>query len=190
MIKYIDELKQYLSSLNEEEYSNVIKYYSEFLEDGGFSKYDDCVRELGSPKNLSKNILNSFGLDTNKNINQESRHIDWWVILLMILASPFLLSFVIVVISIVFSILVTIFSLMFGLFFGGIIGVISGIIYIFDNMQIALMQIGISVFSIGLAIVLSPSCYKLCIGIYKLTIKCCTSLFNSIFHKNYNKEVA
>lgn len=188
MIEYINELKKYLTSLNKEDFDSAITYYSEFLEDGGFINYEDCVRELGTPQHLSKNILQEFGIGTNSDFVPEKKHIDWWVIVLLILASPFLLSLMIAIVSIVFAILVTIFSVLFGLFFGGIIGFIAGIIYVFDNIQIALMQIGFSVFAFGLAIILSPFCYKLCIGIYKITVNCFISLFNSIFHKNYNKK--
>ncbi|UQS84869.1 DUF1700 domain-containing protein [Apilactobacillus apisilvae] len=188
MIEYINELKKYLTSLNKDDFDSAITYYSEFLEDGGFINYEDCVRELGTPQHLSKNILQEFGIRSHADVVPEKKHIDWWVILLLILASPFLLSFLIIIASIIFSIVVTIASVLISLFLGGIVGFIAAVIYIFDNLQISLMQIGLSIFALGLVIIMFPSCMKLFKIIYKLTINGFISIVNSVFHVNYNKK--
>lgn len=52
MTNYLTEFKVLLGQLHSDERSEVISFYQEYLQDGGFTSYEDCVRELGAPRQL------------------------------------------------------------------------------------------------------------------------------------------
>ena len=62
MDKYIAEFKSYLNQLSDSEYHEVVSFYTEYLQDGGFDTYEASVAELGSPKQLARKVLADYSI--------------------------------------------------------------------------------------------------------------------------------
>ena len=55
--KYLSELKGRIVKLPHEEYEDAVSYFAEYIEDAGLETYNDICRELGTPKEASKELL-------------------------------------------------------------------------------------------------------------------------------------
>ncbi|PWG00553.1 DUF1700 domain-containing protein [Levilactobacillus bambusae] len=65
MDTYLAELKRALAPLNPDEQSEVLAYYSEYLQDAQLKTYDECVKELGSSRSLARKILADYSIRTS-----------------------------------------------------------------------------------------------------------------------------
>lgn len=57
MNDYIEELESHLSPLTRAERSDVIEFYSEYLQDSGLVSYQQAVSSLGTPKQIGAENL-------------------------------------------------------------------------------------------------------------------------------------
>lgn len=55
--KYIQELQQHLSSLPRVDSQDALEFYKEFIEDAGYQNWDEIVQKLGTPEELSQEII-------------------------------------------------------------------------------------------------------------------------------------
>jgi uncharacterized membrane protein len=77
---YLEKLHAMLGSLNTADRDESMDYYREYLEDGHFTKYNDCVKELGTPRALSKKILADYSIN-NSNQHHISNIKTTWLII-------------------------------------------------------------------------------------------------------------
>lgn len=56
--EYLNELKSSIMSLTSDEQAEAIQYYSDYFEEAGDD--EKVMRELGSPEELSKTIIEKF----------------------------------------------------------------------------------------------------------------------------------
>jgi len=119
-IEYLNELKNKIQALPVSEQDEVIKYYTEYFDDAGLDNEDIVIKELGSPEELAKSILNNFvcvpikrntekdNSKFEKEISTETNSNGTKILLLVILA--------IITFPIWGSIFGTIFGILFGIF--------------------------------------------------------------------------
>lgn len=55
--KYIQELQQHLSSLPQADRQDALEFYKEYIEDAGYQDWDEIIQKLGTPKELSQEII-------------------------------------------------------------------------------------------------------------------------------------
>lgn len=55
--QYIEELKDYLSPLSSEDRQSALDFYDEYIADAGFSTISAIVDKLGTPQQLSREII-------------------------------------------------------------------------------------------------------------------------------------
>ncbi|MEE6710785.1 DUF1700 domain-containing protein [Pediococcus acidilactici] len=127
MNEYIDELKSHLTKLTTEEQSDVINFYTEYLEDAGIKTYAAAVDKLGTPVQLARKVLADYSIkasqtmndtDTQTHSKQPQRDVRTiWLIILALLsfATPMgliipaiLIAICVIPFSIVFSVVVSI----------------------------------------------------------------------------------
>ncbi|GLB46335.1 membrane protein [Philodulcilactobacillus myokoensis] len=97
MNNYIDELSKDLKALNEQDRQDIIEFYTEYLEDGGFKTYDACLQELGSPRKVALKAMadrstrasdETGPVNNNYRGNSKTDAKVIWIVLLAILSSP------------------------------------------------------------------------------------------------------
>lgn len=55
--QYIQQLTDQLASLSSKERANAVEFYNEYIEDAGFTTVKEIVDQLGSPEQLSHEII-------------------------------------------------------------------------------------------------------------------------------------
>ncbi len=55
--QYIEQLKKYLGGLSKADQDDAIDFYSEYIDDAGLTSVKDIVDKLGTPEQLSQDII-------------------------------------------------------------------------------------------------------------------------------------
>lgn len=66
--EFMTELEERLKTISPEERQEALQYYEDYFEDAGKDEEDRIIRELGSPENLARTIMD--GLHTDRNQGQ------------------------------------------------------------------------------------------------------------------------
>ncbi|RXI20922.1 DUF1700 domain-containing protein [Pediococcus pentosaceus] len=168
MNNYIEGLESYLSPLTHSERSDVIQFYTEYLQDSGLTTYQQAVSSLGTPKQLSRKIIADYSIKTDEKDVLESNHPRQeaktiWLIILAIFSTPITIPLAIVFFASIFGIIVGILFTIFGLGMGfiifGIMAIhilIAGLTIISGSFWTGVYYIGFAMLIIGIYLVLIP----------------------------------
>lgn len=69
MNDYLSKFNALLVQLTDDERDEVVEFYREYLLDAAIANYDDCVAELGTPKQLARKVLADYSIRFNENLN-------------------------------------------------------------------------------------------------------------------------
>ena len=111
--KFLDELRNRLSGLPQEDIEERIAFYEEMIDDrmeDGVSE-EEAVSRIGSVENIARQIMSEIPL--TKLVQEKvkpKRNLRAWEIVLLVLGSPLWISLLISVLAIIFSVYVTIWS--------------------------------------------------------------------------------
>lgn len=150
--QYLSELRSYLKGLPEEELKAALGYYEEFFEEAGEENFADVIIQLGNPKDLAESIIaeQSFSAEpTSEYIpmkvssapeqKSEPKNKDntktVLIVLLCVLFSPLILGFGSAALGVIV----------------GIAGAIFGIVLAFGITALVLAAVGILLFGLGVA---------------------------------------
>ena len=161
--KYLAELEEYLQPLTPEERADAIMFYSEFIDDAGLETRSQIEERLGTPRQLSRKVLADYSIKTTdeevkyqRTATPQSNVKMIWLILLALLASPFLLGFG----GIMIAVLIGILALLAGLVFGAGVILCAGVvvmgllIYIGVAMLFSSWAVGLFYLGLGLLVVI------------------------------------
>jgi len=167
---YFVELEGFLSALTEEERTDVIEFYSEYVDDAGLTSREEIESKLGTPRQLSRKIFADYSIkdfDDKASSQDESRiaktHSNLkmiWLVLLVLVTSPITLAILGVILAIC---LVPVFVV--GGIFAGVLAacVITFIATLYTGLQllmssaiVGLFYIAVSLVSLGLFLVIFP----------------------------------
>lgn len=173
--KYLAELEEYLQPLTPEERADAIMFYSEFIDDAGLETRTQIEEKLGTPRQLSRKVLADYSIKTTdeevkyqRTATPQSNMKMIWLILLALLASPFLLGFGIFLIGVLIMIL-----LMFGgLAFGAVVAICAGVVVmgaliytgfamLFSSWAVGLFYLGLGLLALGGLLLVIPVVYWL-----------------------------
>ena len=189
---YINELKNQLRKLPDEDREDAISYYFEYLADAGPDGAAEAMEKLGPPSALAAGIradqamLDLEDEQVSKG-GQPVRHGVRAVWLAGLAAVPrnILAVFVTVIIIIVFfAVMIALFATSVGLIGGGGVGLVAGIIFFASDLPSALFYAGTSVVAISggfLLFIFSTWCSK-------HLLHAIASVFNKIRHKRAKKQ--
>ncbi len=157
---FLNELGLYLQKMNGKEKSKFITYYDEMISDyveNGMSE-EDAVKKIGAPKKIAEELLENYdtikfnlSFTSNKNLNKALLVLGfplWGCILLTIILS--VLSFYMIIWGIPF----TTGASCLGLFAASVYGIIGTPFMLADNLSMGTIQFGVSIASIGFALLL------------------------------------
>lgn len=173
--KYLAELEEYLQPLTPEERADAIMFYSEFIEDAGLENRSQIEQRLGTPKQLSRKVLADHSIKmTDEEVKYQrtatprSNVKMIWLILLALLASPFLLG----ASGVMIFVLIGILALVAGLIFGAVVAlcalvVVMGLLFyvgiglLFTNWAVGLFYLGLGALALGALLIVLPIAYWL-----------------------------
>lgn len=203
MDKYIAEFKSYLNQLSDSEYHEVVSFYTEYLQDGGFDTYEASVAELGSPKQLARKVLADYSIRLLESPEKEGQTLHGraarsrtqvrtiWLILLAILSTPVTIPLAIAVLATLFGVFVAAAAVIFvivvtiiALACAGIVVLGVGIGIIGQSFSTGLVYIGGGLFVIGAFIVLIPVFNWLIRGLIHITLAISRWLYGKLSSKN------
>lgn len=173
--KYLTELEEYLQPLTPEERADAIMYYSEYIEDAELETRQQIEESLGSPKSLSRKVLADYSIrSTEKEVENQrtakpaSNVKMIWLILLALLASPFILGLGGVLVAVLIAVICLVVAGVFAagvLLCGGVVllGVLlyTGIGMLFTSWAVGLFYLGLGLLVLGLLLVAFPIAYWL-----------------------------
>lgn len=118
MNDYLSKFNALLVQLTDDERDEVVEFYREYLLDAAIANYDDCVAELGTPKQLARKVLADYSIRFNENLNantskrQKSQATvrTIWLIVLALLSTPITIPALIVILAVFFALAVTVFA--------------------------------------------------------------------------------
>ena len=159
--KYIQELEKYLVTLPAAERADAVDFYNEFIEDAHYDTREQIVAELGTPRQLSHQILADYSIKANekdggagKPASTKSSWRVFWLVLIAIVTSP--ITLVLSVVS--FGLLIAALGVAIGIIVG-LLGVIVGLLvtagamlYLGFGLLVAAPMTGIFYLGIGLAV--------------------------------------
>ena len=171
--KYISELKKLLAPLTVEERTDALDFYNEYIEDAGYNSYQQIVKEMGNPRQLSHKILADYSIKANdeetKSGHTASPHSIWrvfWLIIIAIVTSPitFALSLGALVVLIcalaaVFGVSVGILGTLAGLVFAAGVLLYSGIGVVVAAPMTGILYIGFGITILGILLFCIPLVY-------------------------------
>lgn len=171
MNDYIEEFKALLGPMTPDERDDAVAFYREYLEEGHFSSYNDCVRELGTPRQLARKVLADHSIKhlvhpevtTSRSQRSKNDVKTIWLILLALLSTPVTIPLAILVaalliagIAVAGALIVTVISVFFAAIFSGVVSLVVGIGTLFQSFWTGLFYLGIGLFVIGFLVTLVP----------------------------------
>ncbi|MCH4163759.1 MAG: DUF1700 domain-containing protein [Lentilactobacillus diolivorans] len=171
MNDYIKQLTALLGQLSDEERGEVVDFYSEYLQDGGFVRFSDCVAELGTPRQLARKVLADYSIKTLENPSRSDSRTQRsksdvqtiWIIVLALLSTPVTIplavgvaAMFVVAIAVTFALIVSVIAIFVSIIAGGLGSFILGISMLFSHFWVGLFYFGIGLAVVGALLMLTP----------------------------------
>lgn len=146
-IEFMNRLKKGLDDFPREEQENALKYYVEYFQEAGEDKEEEVIKELGNPDQIIADIRKNY--DGKLENKQKNKKVEPWLIVLLVLASPFLFSGVIILFSLLLAVWAVILS--FGLVavvtaIGGLLLAIFSFLAIPSSIPTFIFMLGMGIF--------------------------------------------
>lgn len=181
--QYIAALEHELRYLPKEEREGAINYYREYFEEAKEASsdgtYDPC-KEFGEPSQLAAQIIQESAQkivapenkQTETKKEKKTSFSEVWIIILAILASPIAFPVGIALIAVIISLVIAVVAVSFGFFAAAIATGVAGIVSLVASFFLLVTQgptgfvvMGVSLTSIGIAILLGILAYLIEKGI-------------------------
>ncbi|MGF2384501.1 DUF1700 domain-containing protein [Lentilactobacillus otakiensis] len=171
MNDYIEEFRALLGQLSPEERDEAVDFYTEYLQDGGYDSYDDCIRELGTPHQLARKVLADYSIRTletptsAKSRKQQPKNDvkTIWLIILALLSTPVTIPLALGLAGLIFaaivvsgSLIVAVLAIFFAIIVVGITGFVVGLGTLFSSFWTGIFYVGMGLMVIGVLIMLTP----------------------------------
>ena len=176
--KFLDELRNRLSGLPQEDIEERIAFYEEMIDDrmeDGVSE-EEAVSRIGSVENIARQIMSEIPL--TKLVKEKispKRSLKAWEIILLVLGSPVWIPLIIAAIAVLLALYVVMWAVVicfYAVDVSFVAGTLACIVGLFvslmvGNLAVALFSLGAGLALAGLTILMS----FVCIGITKAVIK-------------------
>ena len=194
--KYMQTLRHHLRALPDDEINDIVDFYTEYLADAGITTKEEIERELGTPRQLSLNILADHSIKEEANDHKavpKTKVKTIWLIILALLATPatlviglILLCFLIALFAVVFAGVIVVVSLAGGGIFLTVGSLYTGFALLFSHFATALYYLGIGLTGLGLLLVVIPLVWFCSVWI----VKACARLVQFVYYRLIKKGEA
>lgn len=146
-IEFMNRLKKGLDDFPREEQESALKYYVEYFQEAGEEKEEEVIKELGNPDKIIADIRKNY--DGKLISRKQGKKVEPWLVVLLILASPFLFTGAIILFSLLLSVWAVILS--FGLVavvtaVGGLLLAIFSFFAIPSSVPTFIFMLGMGIF--------------------------------------------
>lgn len=176
-VEFLKELSFYLQKMNDIEKNKFIIYYDEMISDyveNGAAE-EEAIRKIGTPLKIAEDLLDDY--DSVK-LNLPSTGSRALNIVLMTIGFPLWGSVLLAVVLMILSIYILIWCIPFvtgagsvGFFASAIVGIIGTPFVMAKNVSLGIMQMGTSLVSIGITVLLGTATIDLSKKFINLTKK-------------------
>lgn len=189
---FLNDLRAALSGLPQAEIQKSLDYYSEIIDDAAEDGEDEqaVIERLGSVNVIAEKIINETPLTTLVKENIKSWHIGAAAAVLLILGSPVWLPLPVAALTIIFTFYISIWAVLISLFAcclataaAGAVLLIASPFIIAESALQAALAFGLSLMSMGAAILLFYLSVFLTKQLIKLTIYTAGKIKNSVIRK-------
>ncbi|WP_065674881.1 DUF1700 domain-containing protein [Lactiplantibacillus pentosus] len=201
MNDYLSKFEALLVQLTDDERDEVVEFYREYLLDAGIDNYDDCVAELGLPKQLARKVLADYSIRFNENLsaNTSKRQKSQanvrtiWLIVLALISTPITIPALIAILAVFFAIAVSAFAVIIAV--GAILVAVTllafamltaGIGVFGQSLWVALFYLGSGLAIIGAELLIMP----LFIWLISLIIQGIAKIVQNLYHRFVKKNRA
>lgn len=192
-LEFLMQLRQALTGMPAEELENAVQYYVNYLDDAGPEKEAQALQELGDPASIAKQIWEEFSEKGGSGAavvpiakKKRSPGLIALLVVLLVLASPFLLGLGAILFSLLVGLLAIVGSLLLAAvvllvcFFACACGlVVCGFLTMGVHFPTALLMIGMGMLILGGVL----PCGMLFVWLCKWCGKGIKALFSSIFRR-------
>lgn len=192
--QYLRKLKRLLKALPKQERESAIQYYEEYFDDAGAENFQAVANELGTPDEVSRQILNNYLEKQNnaeKAVIPKKSHkkalIIWAIILTLWFTVPVALGLACCIIGVAVSIASVYIGIVAAGFVAvacGIVGMVASIIVATSDFSTGILALGLSLLSIGVGLLL----LMLGIWLFKITLSGCKKLYKKLSEKHKEKK--
>ncbi|USZ60534.1 DUF1700 domain-containing protein [Lactiplantibacillus plantarum] len=201
MNDYLSKFNALLVQLTDDERDEVVEFYHEYLLDAAIANYDDCVAELGTPKQLPRKVLADYSIRFNENLNantskrQKSQATvrTIWLIVLALLSTPITIPALIAILAVFFALAVTVFAfviaagaILIGVTILAFAMLTAGIGIFGQSLWVALFYLGSGLAIIGAELLVLP----LFIWLISVILQGIAKIVQNLYHRFVKKNRA
>ncbi|WP_317286608.1 DUF1700 domain-containing protein [Leuconostoc mesenteroides] len=194
MENYLAELEQLLHQLHHSDKEEAMNFYREYVMDADLVTYEQCISELGTPKQLSRKILADYSIkadekstdDTTSKNPRSNIKLIWWIALAL-LASPLALPVFIVLVTLAavgFAVLASFIAVVIALTLSGVVSAIIGVSVLLQSIWTGLYYIGCGLLILGIMLTVIPAG----IGLLRWLIDKTAQLSKAIYRRFTDKK--
>lgn len=184
--EFINKVKLGLDNISKEEQENALRYYVEYFQDAGEENEEEVIKELGTPEEVVAKIKSDMNIEKDLNSKLNQKRTEPWVIVLLVLASPFiftglamLASLILVLFSLIFAIAVSSFALIFT----GLVCSVVSFIAIPVSFASFIFLLGMGLISLAVGLFLGLLTYVLARLLANATVSLCTKIWEGMKRK-------
>lgn len=199
--EFINSLSYALRELPQQERDKIISYYMELIDDKMESgkPEEEIIAEFGDINTLAGTIISESNSTINEDMISKSQSspsdrkklpVPAWLIILLIIFSPFIFAIAVAAFSVALGLLITAFALVFSFFVVSVALGLSGVLIFFTSFIIlptnptyAVMQLGAGILLTGLSIFAFTGAFyftKGCVKLSSMTFRGIGKLFSKI----------
>lgn len=172
---FIDTLRVSLETLSKDDRNKFISYYEEIIEDymeNGL-EFQEVVEKIGSPESIANSILSEQDKKMTRTQNPAGKIV---IIGLLILGFPLWGSLVLTVALLILSAYIVIWCVPFttgvsaiSFFVAAIVSIAGAPFLMADTLSIGIVQLGVGISSVGIALLLGDLTVRLSINFIGIT---------------------
>ncbi|RDF92309.1 DUF1700 domain-containing protein [Leuconostoc mesenteroides] len=195
MENYLAELEQLLHQLHHSDKEEAMNFYREYVMDADLVTYEQCISELGTPKQLSRKILADYSIkadekstdDTTSKNPRSNIKLIWWIALAL-LASPLALPVFIVLVTLAavgFAVLASFIAVVIALTLSGVVSAIIGVSVLLQSIWTGLYYIGCGLLILGIMLTVMPAGIGLLRWLIDKTVQLSKAIYRRFTDKKY-----
>ncbi|MDR0839996.1 MAG: DUF1700 domain-containing protein [Christensenellaceae bacterium] len=153
---YLDELRQRLAGLNQEEIDSCIQYYAEYFDEAGPDAEAEVISRLGTPVQVVAQVRADRELVRFEAAPSPKRGLKTlWLVILGIFASPIALPIAIALFAVLFAVLIALFAVLVALGAAALSIGVSGLALIVAGIAILPTHVPTGLFMLGCGLLLT-----------------------------------
>ena len=194
--EFLLQLNDALATMNGDERSAAIQYYSDYIDDAGPENLDEVLAQLGDPRQVAASILAEAGAEPRQAASAQAAAPTpapgktglpgWAVVLIVLLLSPAWLPVVCSAFGIAIGCLATLVGMIVAavcLVLGGGAGILVGITMLLAEPLAGLLAAGVGCIICGLGLLLGLLCVFICRTVIPTLTRWLRMGWQRIFHK-------